>query len=73
MNDNYSNNISINLKGNNIKGSTNNNIIKENYNIYQNISNNLNHINNNENKEKKQKYNFNFSKIIKQAKNLKTI
>ena len=70
MNDNYSNNISINLKGNNIKGSTNNNIIKENYNIYQNISNNLNHINNNENKEKKQKYNFNFSKIIKQAKNL---
>ena len=70
MNDNFSNN-SINLKGNNIKESNNNNIIKGNYNLNGNSINNQKDVNNIDNKEKKKKiYNFNFSKIINIGKSL---
>ena len=69
MNDNFSNK-SINLKGINIKRTNKKNIIKDNNNLNQNITNDPTNINNIENKEKKQKYNYNFSKIIREGKNL---
>ena len=55
MNDNFSNN-SINLKGNNIKETNNNTIIKGNYNLNGNSINNQKDVNNIDNKEKKKKY-----------------
>ena len=55
MNDNFSNN-SINLKGNNIKETNNNTIIKGNYNLNGNSINNQKDVNNIDNKEEKKKY-----------------
>ena len=66
MNDNFSNK---SIKGINIKRTNKKNIIKDNNNLNQNITNEPTNINNIENKVKKQKYNYNFSKIIREGKN----